>query len=245
MPYVQKNAVLELHVKSLTVLLQTALSMLKVLRRSLHGREVDSETSSHALALAAQAHNLAEELGAADEDGGTSSFMGSTKDDPLSRIEQMRSHHYLTNDIVCIRGSYYGTRGLDVSGLERMKLGLRLYILLKVLARQARTAPGVFMLMNDLLDSVEQEATGITNPDGSAFWNAPAASDVHRLVSELRSEIERAGGNPNLVESSRNHGGGMRFSTPPWNIAVVDENGDVEREGEETNHGRTERETAA
>jgi hypothetical protein len=148
-------------------------------------------------------------------------------------MEQMRARQYATHDLVVIMGSYFGHRSLAISGFMPIKLGWRDFAVLRVLAREARTQPGVFLVMNDLLDAIEEEVAGLTNEDGTAFWSDPTAADVHKVVNRLRREILCAGGNAGLIESSRNHGGGLRLSTPPGNICIADPSGVEECNGDE------------
>jgi hypothetical protein len=139
-----------------------------------------------------------------------------------AQLDNLAAFTYKTNDVVCLKGALEGDHYLQVNGLPPITLGKRAFLVLRILARHAVARPGAFMTISEMLDAVSEHPGVCANQKEATFWNNPIAEDIHKAVSTLRDEIENAGGNRLLIESSETYGGGYRLSTPHYNIIVED-----------------------
>ena len=78
------------------------------------------------------------------------------------------------------------------------------------------------MTMSEMLNAVLEHPGVCANQKQTSFWKNPIAEDIHKAVKTLRDEIDNAGGNHLLIESSENYGGGYRLSTPHYNVILED-----------------------
>ena len=140
-----------------------------------------------------------------------------TGDEQVCKLEKSKLR---TNCFVRIRGALDGDRCLDIAGLESIRLGKRMFVVLRILARHAFANPGAFTPVNDIVIAIEEEMATYESATSDKFWEVPVAEDVRRVVSELRDLILHAGGNAMLIESCGTRGGGYRLSTPADKVTI-------------------------
>lgn len=135
------------------------------------------------------------------------------------QINNLESHGFLTNSLCVIKGGVIDCeRWLYIDGLEEIRLGKREWLVLKHLAIAALGRPGAYLRVSEIVDALQEDRFRIK----AGIWDLVLAEDVHKAIGILREEIEKAGGNPRLIESSESYGGGYRISTPYYNIIIED-----------------------
>ncbi len=134
--------------------------------------------------------------------------------DLATKAALMRANDYRYPGPVILQRerSFYGKRELIV-GHAVFRVRLSEYFVLTALIDHAHITNGQFMQMVDLLWTIEQEAEGLQNRDGSLFAKDPSPNFVHKAVCHLRSEFKSAQIPEALIQSDGD--AGWRLSCIP------------------------------